>query len=141
MEVKEIIEYLEKHKPIPLFARSKEDYNEYIGKDIEKIDKMITLLKSLEAENKKYKNILKELEQAMKYIEKTYLGGGELDIPDEIIEKYRNDVHFKHKCKTIESFFINTKSEKDFESIILVVRKLIYEHSRKLKEWEETNGS
>jgi len=64
MEVKEIIEYLEKHKPIPLFARSKEDYNEYIGKDIEKIDKMITLLKSLEAENKKYKNILKELEQA-----------------------------------------------------------------------------
>ncbi len=96
MEVKEIIEYLEKHKPIPLFARSKEDYNEYIGKDIEKIDKMITLLKSLEAENKKlkaYEEMWKELKPTDDYeclileerhllskmgnLENKYLGGGE----------------------------------------------------------------
>lgn len=93
MEVKEIIEYLEKHKPIPLFARSKEDYNEYIGKDIEKIDKMIDLLKSLEYENEAYKGMWKNLKPSDDYealireernllakminLEKEYLGGGE----------------------------------------------------------------
>lgn len=55
MEVKEVIEFLEKSKPIPLFARDKKVYDEYIGKDIKRIDKMIKLFQSLEAENKALK--------------------------------------------------------------------------------------
>jgi hypothetical protein len=96
MEIKEIIEYLEKGKPRPLFARSRKDYDEYIGKEIEKIDKMINLVKSLEIENKAYKEmwddldnfinifhkettgpILKDIRAILIKLKEEYLGGGE----------------------------------------------------------------
>ena len=94
MEVNEIIEYLEEHKPIPLFARSKEDYDEYIGEDIEKIDRMITLLKELEAENKVYRNEqsgwVKEIERRqakIRELEKLDLNVRELMLENKKLKK------------------------------------------------------
>lgn len=130
MEVKEIIEYLEKHKPIPLFARSKEDYNEYIGKDIEKIDKMITLLKSLESENKKYKNILKELEQARtKRIAKNISGvidGFEKQYPESIIKSLESENKaLKQENKAYKGMWKELKPTDDYECLILEERHLL----------------
>ena len=126
--------------------------------EVKKFGEIVDLLKSLEAENKKYKNILKELEQARgKRIGKNMSDvidgfekqGKKLDLEKRglilvnMALKEENKAYKRYKkcweslISTLESFFINTKSEKDFESIILVVRKLIYEHSRKLKEGEE----
>ncbi len=100
MKIKEVIEYLEESKPIPLFARDDKSYDEYIGDDIERINKMIDLLQSLEAENKAlkkeikaYKGMWEELPnkledivlnncltivmREMDKLKKQYLGGGE----------------------------------------------------------------
>jgi hypothetical protein len=96
MEIKEIIEYLEKGKPKPLFARSKKAYDEYIGKEIEKIDKMINLVKSLEIENK----ALKKFKDMWEWIQGVEMWNKEYE---QIVKGVVQDIEVGYKSlKTIE---------------------------------------
>jgi hypothetical protein len=96
MEIKEIIEYLEKGKPRPLFARSRKDYDEYIGKEIEKIDKMINLVKSLEIENK----ALKKFKDMWEWIQGVEMWNKEYE---QIVKGVVQDIEVGYKSlKTIE---------------------------------------
>ena len=85
ISVDKAIEFLEDAKPILLYARNKEVYNEYYKQKIEQYNEVIALLKSLATRCQDYDALLDELKDKIEYedifgidiydLEKKYLGG------------------------------------------------------------------